>query len=144
MVRPLGAMATPDYVDTFTIVAHNAADYPPEQWARVALEEASPTARFIMWQVLCGLRLEPGPSPDHVAGWKIAERGERWIRIEAGSWFMTCHAVVAVAHDEVSVALFVRYDKPIGRGIWPLLSIGHRHAMPGLLRHAARRLNTSA
>jgi hypothetical protein len=140
-IRSLSALTSPDYVDLFTVTASGATDRSPEQWARVALEGASPTGRFIVWQVLCGLRLEPQPSPDYVAGWKIADRGDSWIRIEAASWFMTAHAVVQVEDGQVSVALFIRYDRPIAVLVWPPLSIGHRRAMPGLLRHAVRRIN---
>jgi hypothetical protein len=107
------------------------------------MEDASPLARFIIWQVLCGLRLESRPSADYVAGWKIADRGDSWMRIEAASWFMTAHAVILVEEEQVSVTLFICYDRPVGALIWPPLSVGHRFAMPGLLRHAARRINRS-
>jgi len=39
----------------------------------------------------------------------------------------------------VSVATFIRYDRPMAAVIWPPLSIGHRQAMPGLLRLARER-----
>src|SRR5207247_1749306 len=71
---------------------------------------------------------------DYVGGWKIADRGDRWIRSEAGSWFMTAHIVVQVDDGQLSVATFVRYDRPIAALVWPPLSAGHRLAMPGLLR----------
>jgi len=38
--------------------------------------------------------------------------------------------------EQVSVATFIRYDRPMAAVIWPPLSIGHRLAMPGLLRLA--------
>jgi hypothetical protein len=134
------AMAEPDYVDLFTVPAPGATDRSPEHWARVALEGASPTGRFLAWQVLCGLRLETEPSPGYVAGWRIADSGVGWIRLEAASWFMTAHAVVNVEDGRVSIALFIRYDSPAGRFIWTPLSFGHRRLMPGLLRHAVRRM----
>jgi hypothetical protein len=31
------------------------------------VEGVSPWARFVVWRVLCGLRLEPRPSPDYLA-----------------------------------------------------------------------------
>lgn len=141
--RGLSPIAEPDYVDLFSVTTGAATETSPERWARVALEGASPAARFVVWQVLCGLRLEKHPSPEFVAGWRMAERGDSWIRLEATSWFMTAHAVVEVDVDRLSVALLVRYDHPAGAVIWPLLSIGHRQAMPGLLRHAVRRMNRS-
>ena len=139
-IHALANMTRPNYVDLFTVPAGETTEKSPEQWARVALEDASPTGRFIVFQVLCGLRLDTRPSHDRVAGWRIADRGDNWIRLEAASWFMTAHAVVLVEDDQVSVALFVRYDRPLGALLWPPISIGHRRAMPGLLIHAARRM----
>ena len=129
-----------DYADLFTVVATGASELAPEQWARVALEGASPAGRFVVWQILCGLRLDPQPSPGRVAGWELAERGEDWIRLEAASWFMTAHAVVQVAYDSVSIGLFVRYERSVGAPIWTALSVAHRRLMPGLLRNAVRRI----
>jgi hypothetical protein len=135
------AMAEPDYVDLFTVTAPRASDSSPEEWARVALEGASAAGRFLVWQVLCGLRLETEPSSGNVAGWRIADRGAGWVRLEAASWFITAHAVVRVEDDRVSIALFIRYDSPAGRFIWTPLSVAHRRLMPGLLIHAVRRMN---
>lgn len=140
-IRSLTPLTSPDYFDLFTVTAPGASTRSPEDWARTALESASPTGRFVVWQVLCGLRLEPEGSPGHVAGWRIAGDGHGWIRLEAASWFMTTHAVVLVEDERVSIALFVRYDRPAGVFIWSPLSIGHRRLMPGLLRHAVRRMN---
>jgi hypothetical protein len=140
-IRSLTTLTRIDYFDLFTVSAPAASDRPAEEWSRAALEGASPTGRFIAWQVLCGLRLDTRPAPDHVAGWKLADRGENWIRIEAASWFMTAHVVVAVEDDEVSVALLIRYDRQAGGFIWRPLSVMHRRLMPGLLRHAVRRMD---
>ena len=106
----------------------------------------SPTARtFIPWRVLLGLRLGPWPTPDHVHGWKIADRGDDWLRLETASWLMTCHAVIYVDDRQVSAGLFVRYDHPIANLWWGLLlSGGHRRAMPGLLRGGRQVLRARA
>ena len=45
---------------------------------------------------LLGLRLGPWPSPDLVHGWRIAGKGDDWLRLETASWLMTCHVVVHV------------------------------------------------
>ena len=136
-IRSLSTLASPDYVDLFTIATDRAAGRSPEQWARAAVEAAGLAGQFV-WRVLCGLRLERRPSPDYVGGWKIADRGDRWIRSEAASWFMTAHIVVQVDDGQLSVATFVRYDRPIAALVWPPLSAGHRLAMPGLLRKTVR------
>lgn len=136
-IRSLSTFAPADYVDLFT-VGTGAARGAPEEWARAGVEEAAGRAGQFVWRVILGLRLERRPSPDHVAGWKIAERGEDWIRLEAASWHMTAHIVVQVDDDRLSIATFIRYDNPIAALVWPPLSNVHRRAMPGLLRRAVR------
>jgi hypothetical protein len=137
-IRSLTAMASPDYVDVFAVTTSKAASASPEQWARAGIEEAAGDAGQFVWRVLLGLRLERRPSSDRVGGWKIADRGDRWIRLEAGSWFLTAHLVVQADDREVTVATFIRYDRPLAAFVWPPLSVGHRKAMPGLLRRAVR------
>jgi hypothetical protein len=135
-IRSLGALVNPDYVDLFTATTVGATDKSPEEWARAALEE-TPTGRSApyLWRLL-GLRLGPRHSPDYVQGWKIANSGDNWIRLEAASWFMTAHAVVQVDEGNVSVALFLRYDRPMAAIVWPPVSIMHRRAVPAMLRQA--------
>lgn len=141
-IRSLSTLAPPDYVDLFTVTTSGAAGRSPEQWARAGLEDAAGLQGQFVWRVLLGLRLERRPSQGHVAGWKIADRGGNWLRLEAASWFLTAHVVVQVDDGQSSVATFIRYDRPIAAFIWPPLSAFHRKAMPGLLRHAARALST--
>ena len=129
-----------DYVDVFTLTMP-AADYiSAEQWARAGLDRAAGVAGQFVWRVLLGLRLAPRKSPDYIAGWTIADRGSNWLRLEAKSWFLTAHLVVHVAGEEVTVATFIRYDRPPARFLWPRLAVGHRRAMPILRRRAARTL----
>jgi hypothetical protein len=137
-IRSLGALANPDYVDLYTVTTSEATDKSPEDWARSALEE-TPTGRSApsLWRLL-GLRLGPRPSPDYVQGWKIADRGDNWIRLETASSCMTAHAVIHVEKGHVSVALFLRYDRPIAALVWPPVSIMHRRAVPAMLRQALR------
>jgi hypothetical protein len=137
-IRSLSTMANPDYVDVFSATASGTPDRSPEQWARAGIEDAAGPAGQFVWRELLGLRLERRPSPDHVGGWKIADRGDSWVRLEAASWFLTAHIVVQVDDGQVTVATFIRYDLPVASVVWPPLSIGHRRAMPGLLRRAAR------
>ena len=124
-----------DYVDLFTLHTAEATNHSPERWARAVLEEGDSARRFafIPWRVLLGLRLGPSRAPRYVHGWKIAGGGDDWIRLEAASWLMTCHAVAQIADGEVLVALFVRYDHPVAAVWWPLLSPVHRRGMPVIL-----------
>jgi hypothetical protein len=73
-----------------------------------------------------------------VQGWKIADRGDNWIRLETASSCMTAHAVIHVEKRHVSVALFLRYDRAIAALVWPPVSIMHRRAVPAMLRQALR------
>jgi hypothetical protein len=137
-IRGLDTVASPDYVDLFTITTSGATDKSAEEWARTALED-TPSGRSApsVWRRL-GLRLGPTPSPDHIQGWKIAARGGEWIRLEVTSWFMTAHAIVRVDDEQVSLALFVRYDRPIAARMWPPVSEMHRRAVPVMLRQAVK------
>ena len=89
-------------------------------------------AQFI-WRVLLGMRLRA--APDRVAGWQIADRGEDWIRIEATSWFLTGHLVVQADDEHVSLATFIRYDRPLG-GLRLATAV---HPAPPAVPHVAAR-----
>jgi hypothetical protein len=134
-IRSLRGVDRVDYADLFTLHTTAATNWSPEQWARAVLEDGQAARRFafIPWRVLLGLRLGPSHAPSYVHGWKIAATGEDWIRLEAASWLMTCHAVAHIAEGHVSVALFVRYDQPIAARWWPVLSVVHRRSMPVIL-----------
>lgn len=137
-VRSLSTMASHDYVDLFRVITGGARDVSPELWARAGVDDAAGQAGQFVWRVILGLRLDGRASPDRVAGWKIAGRGESHIVLEAASSCLTAQIVVLVGEGEVSVATFIRYDRPIAAFVWLPLSVGHRRAMPGLLRRAAR------
>jgi hypothetical protein len=134
----LSTLATLDYIDLFTVTSSEAARWSPEQWAHGVVEDAAGVGGQFVWRVLLGLTLERQPSPDRVGGWKIAGRGDDWIRLESASWFLTAQIAVQVDDGQVSVATFIRYDRRIAALMWPPLSIVHRRAMPALLRQAVR------
>lgn len=144
-IRSLHGLDRVDYADVFTLHTASAADWSAEEWARAVLEEGQAARRFafIPWRVLLGLRLGPSHTPRYVHGWKIADGGEDWIRLEAASWLMTCHAVAQIAEGQVSVALFVRYDQPIAARWWPVLSVVHRRAMPVILHQGLQVLGSA-
>jgi hypothetical protein len=137
-IRSVSGMGSPDYIDLFTARTDGAAAS-PEQWFRTAIEEvAGPRGQFI-WRRLLGLRLKSGPSTDRVGGWKVGDRGEDWIRLEASSWFLTAHLVTRLHDGHVSAGTFIRYDHPIAPLIWVPFSAVHRRLMPGLLVKTVRR-----
>jgi hypothetical protein len=139
VARSLSPIRNPDYVDYFTESIDGLPERSPEEWARAVLEgTATGRAAPMLWRFL-GLRLGPRPSPDHVQGWKIAARGDDWIRLETSSWYMTGHAVVRTADGVLSLSLILRFDHPIARVIWPPVSIGHGRAVPAMLHQAVKR-----
>ena len=139
VIRALSGMDRPNYVDLFTVPTNGADDASPEQWFRTAIEDVAGPRGQCIWRSVLRLRLPSGPSTERVGGWKIADRGEDWIRIEASSWFLTAHLVTRLHDGYLSAGTFIRYDHPIAPLIWVPLSAVHRRLMPGLLVHTVRR-----
>lgn len=139
VIRSLSGMDSPDYIDLFTVTTNGAADASAEQWSRTAIEDVAGLGGQFIWRGVLGLRLRPRPSTERVGGWKIAGRGEGWIRLEASSWFLTAHCVIRLDDGQLSVGTFIRYDRPIAALIWVPASAVHRRLMPGLLHQTVRR-----
>ncbi|MGW0392874.1 DUF2867 domain-containing protein [Streptomyces sp. NPDC003042] len=137
-VLTLSSLPDADYVDMFTLTADVGAS--PEEWARAMFGDVPSLPGRVIWRGLLGLRLGRGRSPDTVAGWRLAERGEDWVRLEAASWFLSGNLVVRVADGRVSLATVLRYDRLLGRIIWTPSSAVHRRLTPGLLRDAAAKI----
>jgi hypothetical protein len=79
------------------------------------------------------LRLDPQPSPDRVAGWRIDGSGEGWIRLHAGSWWGRAQLIVQNGPEHLGLTTVMAYDHPAARGIWGAASAVHRRVVPGLL-----------
>jgi len=129
-----------DYVDLFVATVPGAMAASPEEWARATMEGASAVGRFMAWRMVCGLQLHSDPSPDHIAGWRIADRGHDWIRVVARSWFMSAQIVFQIDKESLSFATFVRYDRRIAAAIWGSASNVHRAVAPDFLASGVRRL----
>lgn len=136
--RGLSSLGDIDYADQFTLVTDVEAT--PEQWARAMFGDVPSAAERFIWRDLLGVRLRRGRSPATVAGWLIGGRGDDWIRLDAGSWFLSGNLLVTTAGGRVSLATFLRYDRFPGRVVWPPLSGVHRRVVPGVLRAAAARV----
>ena len=137
-IRSLSGMERPDSIDLFTVSTDGVANASPEQWSRTAIEDvAGPRGQFI-WRRVLGLRLRSQPSAERMGGWKIADRGRDWIRLEASSWFLTAHLVIRLDDGHLFAGTFIRYDHPIAPLIWVPISAAHRRLMPGLLEHTVR------
>jgi hypothetical protein len=144
-VRALTTLAEPNYVDLFTVTTPTATSRSAEEWARAVLEQ-TPVARRNtrgLWRLM-GLRLGPPHSSDHVQGWKIAARGDNWLRVETASWYMTAQAVCLVEDGQVSISLSLRYDRPVAPLVWALVSGPHQRAVPVMLRQAVTLMTSKA
>jgi hypothetical protein len=140
-LRALDTIESPDYTDLVTGTVSETPARTPEQWVRLMLNgipRGLLVAVPLIQRVALGLRLERRASPDHIIGWKIAERGEKHIRIEAASWFLTGHVVIHIDHDQLSFATFVRYDRKLAAIIWPPVSLIHRQVALAVARSAER------
>jgi hypothetical protein len=125
----------PDYIDCFVLALPDAAASSPESWARAFLErDNAPRALY----TFMGLRLGPPHSVDHVQGWRIERQTDRWLRLETSSWYMNANAVVFVEEDQVLASLSLHYTLPVAPLIWAPISRLHQHAVPVMLREAAK------
>ena len=140
-IRSLGALEGTDYEDVVTSTIQEMPDMTPEQLVRATLKRLPRGLLLIVpliQRLVLGLRLELRPSPDHVLGWKIAERGEDWIRIEAASWLLTGHVVMRAEDGCLSFATFVRYERRPAALVWPPVSLIHRQVALALVRSATK------
>jgi hypothetical protein len=137
-IRALGALANASYADIVTAtIDQTPAD--PEQVVRTVLGEL-PRALLLLipfvQRVFLGFRLKLRDSPEHLIGWKIADRGENWMRIETASWFLTAHVVMHVDEGRISLASFLRYERWPAPLVWPPVSVIHRQVALALVRKA--------
>ncbi|WP_327149199.1 hypothetical protein [Nocardia sp. NBC_01329] len=136
--RARSGMTAYDYADQFVLFTGLAAT--PHEWARAALDEAAGAKGQFVWRVVLGLRLTRRSGIEQVAGWRIADRGDSWITLEARSWLFVGRLVVEVLDGSVSLACFLRYERPLGARVWGAVSPAHRRVAPLLLTDARRLL----
>jgi hypothetical protein len=140
-VRSRTTFTEADYVDVYVAATPMPAPAAgsAEEWARAILERAAVSKRHArrFWRAL-GLRLGPPGSPDHVQGWRITARDDRWVRFETGSWYMRAQAVVLVDEDQVSLSLSLRYRNPVARLVMVFVAGPHQRAVPVMLHQAVQ------
>ncbi|HTA06848.1 MAG TPA: hypothetical protein VK774_10825, partial [Solirubrobacteraceae bacterium] len=140
-IRSLGALADADYEDIVTASAHGLPSRTPDEWVQAGFKGV-PRGVLVLTpfvqRVFLGLRLKLRPAPDRLLGWQIADRGENWLRIEAESWFLTGHVVMHADDERLSFASFIRYDRWLGKIVWPPVSLIHRQVALTLVRSAMR------
>src|SRR5262245_24817043 len=109
-ILAVSGMDRADYIDVFSVTTNGAAEATPEQWFRTALVDVAGRGGQFIWRGVLGLRLKSQPSTERVAGWRIADRGKDWIRLEASSWFMSAHLVARLDGAMLVAGTFIRYD----------------------------------
>ena len=153
-IRSHDPLMVSNYEDLFYGPPAPSIDMSPEAWAAV-LQRAPARLRRLLRMALftqrriLGLRLRRH-SAAHLLGWNVAERGDHWFRLEASSWMGEAHLVFHSDERHVSVATFLRYDRPIGKVIWAPVAFGHRMVGLALLSYVlnastlrlSRRLST--
>lgn len=135
-IRSLSTISEPDYADMFRLMT-SATETTAEAWARAMYEDTLGARGQFIFSVILGLNLAPAQTPETVAGWRIAEHGHDWIRLEAEGGRLVGQIVVRAAEGELSVATFMLYVNRLGAVTWTAWSAVHRKAMPKLLRDAA-------
>jgi hypothetical protein len=136
-IRVLAAMDDADYSDLCTVTT-GGTRRSAEEWARTVVERVAGARAQFVWRVILGLRLEPRSAPGCIGGWRIADRGEGWVRCEARSWGTTAHILCYVDDRQVSVAVFARFDRPLAAMVFAPVGFGHRLVIPAMLHRAVR------
>jgi hypothetical protein len=141
-VRAADPLTDADYTDAFEASTAGTSARSPEQWARATFGDAPAAMRWFLlagWQTGLGLRLGPLRSADHVLGWHVLDRTASSVVLELRSWFLTCHLVFCTSDTKLVFSSSIRYERKIGRVVWPPASLIHRRVIPYLLRHAITR-----
>ncbi len=138
-----GSTAAPrehDFACAYEIAIARDDNRSSEQWARAVWEGAPAPLRWFMlagWRLVLGLRLGPRHSPDHILGWRIADRGPGETVCQLHSGFLDAHNVFGKADGMLVWSTFVTYRRPMARLIWPPAALLHRLLARIALRRAA-------
>ena len=142
-IRALDTLEHVDYADLFTGTASDDVAMSPEHWMRT-MRSAPARVRLVLrlaffaQRRILGMRLETRPSADHMLGWRIAERGDNWFRLETDGPLGTGHLVFHVAGGrQVSVATFLRYHRRMGALLWAAMWRLHRRVGRTIFDYAA-------
>jgi Protein of unknown function (DUF2867) len=147
-LRALDTFDRTDYSDVFTATATRPVEMTPEQLARAVLQPESLGARavvavaYAVQRTVLGMRLTAAGAPHGVMGWRIAARGENWVRLEADSRLMSGHLVLRGDGRDVECATFVQYNSRLAALVWPPVSLLHRQVGLALMRSALQVLES--
>lgn len=130
-VRARSTLDGPAYLDHY-VLATDPGPWTAEQWARAMFEDVAGARAQAIWRTLM-LRIDPRPSPDRVAGWRIDAVGDDWIRLHAETWWGRAQLIVREGDGHLALTTVMAYDHPAASAIWGAASAVHRRVVPGLL-----------
>lgn len=137
-VLATSGLARADYADHYILTRDRGSSASPEIWARSMFGDAPDLIERLVWGVVLGLRLHTDKSPSTIAGWRITEQGDDWIRLSAASRNASAALVVRVTATTLELATFMQYDRGRARISWIPAGFIHRRLAPLLLRSTAR------
>ena len=111
-----------------------------EDWARAMFGDEPNVSERLIWQVALRNRLEPGRSPDTIAGWRIGHREHDRIRLESPSPILTGRLIVTTDDDLVTLTTCIRWDTRRGTAVLRALLPLHRMIVPRIVLTAVKRL----
>lgn len=115
-----------------------------EQWARTMLGDVPNGPERLIWHGILRLELADGRSAETVAGWRLADGDQDWVRLEGYSPLLTANIIVRIADEQVSLTTLINFTGRSGRLIWALLLPLHRRITPTMISSAADRVRSSA
>ncbi len=134
----LAALTPVDYREAYTFSTTDPRS--AEQWARLALEHAPLTDRAAMITVwtLLGIRLAPPWSRSQVLGWRLLHNTPDAVLLEArAAAGVTARLILHTTGTDVTQAMLIRYDRPLGRLIWSRMAPRHHAFMRTLMTRAS-------
>jgi hypothetical protein len=138
-LRDLSTLSAPDYADTFSAVLPEPPGLPPASLVHASFAVSPRWLRLLTplaQRFVLGFHIASSSSPDHPLGWEITGGGDNWLRVDASSSFLSGQVVGLIDGCSLSIAAFVRYDRALGRMVWPPVSLVHRQVGITLLRSA--------
>lgn len=137
-VVALSSLSRVDYADHVVLAQETEPRASAERWARAMFGDTPDLTERLLWSGILRLRLHDVRSAATIAGWRITDRGDDWIRVSAASRSMSAVLIIRVTEATVELATVVRYDRARARALWVPTAFVHRRLAPMLLRSTAR------
>lgn len=146
--EPLLGGSRADYADAFVVELDAPDAHSPEQWAKAALEGASPVVRGIirLAQVrVLRLRLRPRTDKQAVLGWPVRASTSEAFHLRADGPLVAGDIVGRrTSPRRIVVTTSLVFERRLARPVWMLVGPLHRRVAAYLLRRAAASLTAGA